>query len=130
MALIYDSDSRLTEQTDPYQLHNLYPTSGQTEESEVQILGRSLSQAISRLDALLLVLKSCQGTTCIKPWTVLQPEDSVHSLRDALHKDYDWFYGEQPRVSFDWCDAGYIIEAEGPQVPLTSRYGLSWDAWV
>lgn len=77
-----------------------------------------------------MVLKSCQGVTCIRPWDVLQPVDSVSSFRDALNESYDDFYGGQPRVSFDWCDAGYIIEAEGPQVPLTSRHGMSWDAWV
>jgi hypothetical protein len=120
----------LTDQTDPYQLHNLYPSSVQTEDNQPAILGRSLSQAINRLDALLLVLKSCQGATCIEPWDVLQPDNSVRSLRDALDKQYDAFYGAQPQVSFDWCDLGYIVEAEGPQVPLTTRYGLSWDNWV
>lgn len=109
-------------------MHNLYPVS--TQEDGPQILGRSLAQAIPRLDALLLVLKSCQGATCIDPWNVLHPEESVQNLRDALSKEHDLFYGAQPKVSFDWCDAGYIIEAEGPQVPLTSRYGISWDAWV
>jgi hypothetical protein len=117
-------------QTDPYQLHNLYPHGAQTDDEEPKILGRSLSQAIKRLDALLLVLKSCQGTTCIEPWNVLQPDNSVRSLRDALDKQYDSFYRAQPQVSFDWCAAGYIVEAEGPQVPLTTRYGLSWDNWV
>lgn len=97
---------------------------------EPQILGRSLSQAINRLDALLLVLKSCQGATCIDPWDVLQPADSVRSLQDALDEQYDGLYDNQPQVSFDWCDAGYIIEAEGPQAPLTSRHGISWDVWV
>lgn len=52
------------------------------------------------------------------------------SLREALDEEYDIFYGEQPLVSFDWCDAGYVIAAEGPQTPLTSRYGLPWDVWV
>ncbi|KAJ5584753.1 Alkaline phosphatase-like alpha/beta/alpha [Penicillium hispanicum] len=115
---------------DPYQLHNLYPTSARADDDEPRILGRSLSQAITRLDALLLVLKSCQGAACIAPWDVLQPKDSVRSLQEALDERFDAFYGEQPQVSFDWCDAGYIIEAEGPQVPLTSRYGLPWDVWV
>ncbi|OQE40896.1 hypothetical protein PENCOP_c005G05554 [Penicillium coprophilum] len=116
--------------TDPYQLNNLYPTSSEVNANEPQILGRSLTQAINRLDAILLVLKSCQGVTCIRPWDVLQPVDPVSTLQDALHEEYDGFYGAQPRVSFDWCDAGYIVEAEGPQVPLTSRHGVSWDVWV
>lgn len=77
-----------------------------------------------------MVLKSCQGVTCIQPWNVLQPQDSVSTLSDALHKKYDEFYDAQPQVSFDWCADGYIIEAEGEQVPLVSRYGVSWDVWV
>jgi hypothetical protein len=77
-----------------------------------------------------MVLKSCQGVTCTRPWDVLQPQDSVLTLSDALHEKYDRFYGVQPRVSFDWCADGYIVEAEGEQVPLTSRYGVSWDVWV
>ncbi|KAJ5540359.1 hypothetical protein N7513_008691 [Penicillium frequentans] len=116
--------------TDPYQLHNLYPSDSVLGENEPHLLGRTLSQAISRLDALLLVLKSCQGPTCIEPWKVLQPQNSIYTLRDALDEKYDLFYQAQPQVSFDWCDAGYVIEAEGPQAPLTTRHGLPWDAWV
>ncbi|KAJ5129142.1 uncharacterized protein N7515_005181 [Penicillium bovifimosum] len=116
--------------TDPYQLNNLYQTTSQANGDEPQILGRSLTQAINRLDALLMVLKSCQGVTCIQPWDVLHPLDPVDTLLDALDEEYDGFYGAQPRVSFSWCDAGYIVAAEGPQVPLTSRHGVSWEIWV
>ncbi|KAJ5335586.1 hypothetical protein N7452_007989 [Penicillium brevicompactum] len=117
-------------QTDPYQIHNLYPTAASKSHNQPKILGRSLHHAINRLDALLMVLKSCQGKTCIQPWDVLQPADNVSSLQDALIAEYDGFYAAQPQVAFDWCDAGYIVEAEGPQIPLTSRYGVSWDVWV
>lgn len=119
-------------QTDPYQLHNLY-TDKPLSESEPRILGRTLRQVVARLDVLLLVLKSCQGATCIEPWHVLHPEEAVHNLGDALAEQYDLFYSQQPQVSFDWCAEGYVIEAEGPQAPrtsLTSRYGVSWDSWV
>ncbi|KAJ5156332.1 hypothetical protein N7492_009135 [Penicillium capsulatum] len=116
--------------TDPYQLHNIYPTGNNTGASEPNLLGHSLSQVIARLDALLLTLKSCQGVTCVQPWEVLHPEASIHSLRDALDPRYDLFYAAQPSVWFDWCDAGYRVEAEGPQVPLTQRDGVSWDVWV
>ncbi|KAJ5808977.1 hypothetical protein N7474_010246 [Penicillium riverlandense] len=115
--------------TDPYQLHNLYPSNSRANSMEPRILGRRLSEAINRLDALLLVLKSCKGISCIEPWNVLQPDDSVRTLRDALDVEYDSFYSQQPTVSFDWCDAGYVIEAEGPQVGLT-RHGLNWDIWT
>ncbi|CAG8089156.1 unnamed protein product [Penicillium olsonii] len=116
--------------TDPYQVNNLYPNSPIESSDSPQILGRNLNQAINRLDALLMVLKSCQGKTCIQPWDVLQPVDNVSTLRDALVEEYDDFYAAQPQVSFDWCGEGYIIDAEGPQDPLTSRYGVSWDVWV
>jgi hypothetical protein len=33
------------------------------------VMGQSVSEVISRLDSLLLVLKSCQKTNCISPQT-------------------------------------------------------------
>ncbi|KAL4925257.1 sulfatase family protein [Aspergillus undulatus] len=112
--------------TDPYQLNNLYGKN-----SEIRILGRSLSQVITRLDSILLVLKSCKGSTCIKPWDVLHPRGNVENLRDALNSLYDAFYINQARVSFERCELGYIPEVEGPQnaLPFT-RYGLNWDVWT
>ncbi|KAG6834736.1 hypothetical protein H0H93_007697 [Arthromyces matolae] len=42
-----------------------------TNEHELYDLSAPLNQVIERLDALLLVLSSCKGPTCIKPWNVL-----------------------------------------------------------
>ncbi|PWY65625.1 arylsulfatase [Aspergillus sclerotioniger CBS 115572] len=121
-----DGDHELYDlSTDPYQMNNLYPRLG-----SVELLGRSLSRVIDRVDALLLVLKSCQGNTCIQPWRVLHPDGSVDSLRDALDLKYDGFYTIQPKVSYSACENGYIIAAEGPQVGLQYRDGLSWEAWT
>ncbi|KAL6230682.1 hypothetical protein BDW75DRAFT_234206 [Aspergillus navahoensis] len=113
--------------TDPYQLNNLYTSN----EKSAKVFGHSLSQVISRLDSVLLVLKSCKGTTCIKPWDVLHPGGHVQNLKDALDPLYDAFYTNQARVSFDHCEHGYIPEVEGPQdaLPFT-RYGLNWDVWT
>ncbi|KAL4738346.1 alkaline-phosphatase-like protein [Aspergillus similis] len=113
--------------TDPYQLNNLYNTN----DKSAMIFGHSLSQVISRLDSILLVLKSCKGATCIKPWDVLHPGGHVKSLKDALNPLYNAFYTDQARVSFDHCEHGYIPEVEGPQdaLPFT-RYGLNWDIWT
>jgi Sulfatase len=73
----------------------------------------------SRLDALLLVLKSCKGQTCVKPWLALHPQSDVQSLPDAMKSKYDEFYEKkQNRVSFTSCQPGYIISAEGPQTYL------------
>ncbi|KAG6833040.1 hypothetical protein H0H87_012051 [Tephrocybe sp. NHM501043] len=114
--------------TDPYQLNNLFSTDNTTSSHEPRLLGHTRSQVISRLDALLLVLKSCKGETCIKPWNVLHPNGSVKNLRDALSSTYDAFYTRQHKVSFDRCELGYIIDSEGPQTPLTYRH--DWDLWT
>ncbi|OJJ43639.1 hypothetical protein ASPZODRAFT_73938 [Penicilliopsis zonata CBS 506.65] len=118
--------------TDPFQVNNLYPHHGYRKNAanEPTILGYHIDKVRARLDALLLVLKSCKGSTCINPWDVLHPDGSVKTLRDALHKHYDGFYTAQHKVSYDRCEAGYLVDAEGPQVPFIHSDGLSWDAWV
>ncbi|KAI9927281.1 hypothetical protein MW887_003668 [Aspergillus wentii] len=115
--------------TDPHELHNLYSNSHSGITDEPRIMGYGLSNVIPRLDALLLVLKSCKGNTCIKPWDVLHPGGSVQNLRDALDTWYDAFYHTQHKVSFDRCEPGYIVEAEGPQHARSYWGDLSWDAW-
>lgn len=43
-------------------------------------------QLANRLDALLLVLKTCRSESCRDPWRVLHSHDpSVKTLADALH---------------------------------------------
>lgn len=108
-------------------MKNLYSAVNTTNE---QYLGRPLHAVQDRLDALVLVLQSCQGPTCIKPWSVIHPDGSVQNLKDALSPKYDRFYEAQPKVSFEACLAGYIISNEGPQVGLQYRNGLSWEAWT
>lgn len=70
---------------------------------------------MNRLDALLMVTKSCKGWECHDPWRVLHPDGSVTTLADALHKNFDAFYERQPRVSFSSCVKGHIVSEEGPQ---------------
>lgn len=119
--------------TDPYQLHNIHPSSTAIAgAASVHLLGVTIGKVIARLDALLLVLKSCRGHTCHSPWSVLHPEDEVDTLADALDPKYDAFYEEQVKIEYDRCEGGYIIDAEGPQVGyqhLTSREGLGWSHW-
>lgn len=103
---------------DPTQMHNLYKSyTYQPNEPLRDAKGKySINRLESRLDALLLVLKSCKASTCYQPWSALHPEGDVASLVDAMDPKYDRFYEQkQNRVSFDWCDQGYIIAAEGPQ---------------
>jgi N-acetylglucosamine-6-sulfatase len=108
----------------------LYPES-KVEDHESRILfGFPLSQVVNRLDALLMVLKSCRGVTCINPWGVLHPAGDIQNLFDALSSRYDVFYQSQIKVAYDRCEFGYIIDAEGPQIPLTFRDGIDWHHWV
>ncbi|TFB07078.1 hypothetical protein CCMA1212_000382 [Trichoderma ghanense] len=74
-----------------------------------------LGKVVDRLDALMMVLKSCKQQTCIQPWKSLHPSANVQSLSDALSAVYDEFYREQLKVSFTSCESGYILESEGPQ---------------
>lgn len=108
-------------------MNNLY---NNVDSSEVLIQGFDLPKIINRLDALLLVLKSCRGDTCIHPWKTLHGDGEVSSLRDALHHTYDVFYQSQPNVSFSRCELGQILDSEGPQEGLVYRYGLSWEVWT
>lgn len=77
-----------------------------------------------------MVLKSCKGITCTKPWHVLHPAGNVESLHDSLHNDFDDFYTTQVKVEYDRCEFGYILDAEGPQEPLIYRAGIPWSEWV
>lgn len=75
-----------------------------------------LNRLESRLNAILLVLKSCKAMTCIKPWLALHPGGKVLTLADAMNPKFDAFYEQdQHRVSFSSCQPGYIVSAEGPQ---------------
>ncbi|KAK1753397.1 arylsulfatase-like protein [Echria macrotheca] len=117
--------------TDPYQLHNLLHPD---EAAPTEILGVPFAKVVSRLDSLLFVLKSCKGQTCTRPWQALHPTGNVQNLKDALAQRFDHFYGEQQkRVSYDRCELGYILDAEGPQFEtdgLVYRHGARWDEWV
>jgi len=124
-------------QDDPYQLSNLYPKPDANPSRKAQnLLGRDIYTVIQRLDSLLLVLKSCKGSTCIEPWKELHLDeaDNVQDLKDALHPKYDELYGSQPRVEFSRCEEGYLIDAEGPQFESQKKgkygAGLRWSEWT
>ncbi|EWC47310.1 hypothetical protein DRE_03429 [Drechslerella stenobrocha 248] len=115
--------------TDPYQLRNLYP--GYRDYSKThKILEVPLVTVIGRLDSLLLVLKSCKGSVCVKPWAKLHPDGDVDSLLDSLKPRFDAFYDRQQSVQFDRCEMGYILDAEGPQEALSYTRGIHWSHWV
>lgn len=119
-------------QVDPGQLNNLLAANSSLQ-TDILIAGYPVSTVVSRLDALLLVLKSCKGRTCQEPWKQLHPAGNVETLADALHDRYDEFYAAQAPVSFEYCANGYIVDAEGPRWETDSllvRDGLAWHEWV
>ena len=94
-------------------------------------MGHSVSRLAGRLDALLLVLKSCQGKTCVRPWDALHPDGSVQTLAEALAPSFDVLYQELPSVRFERCELGHILDAEGPQfeAAMRPRYGGRLQDW-
>ncbi|KAF4989809.1 hypothetical protein FDECE_14590 [Fusarium decemcellulare] len=95
--------------------------------SSANVLGVPVSKLANRLDALLFVLKSCQGQTCRKPWQALQPDGSISSLTDALVSKHDQLFDLLPKVSFTACSGGYVKAFEGPDFKPGMNYGgSSW----
>jgi len=113
-------------QKDPGQLDNLALPS----KANTLILNYPLSKLQSRLDALLLVLKSCKASACTDPWSVIHPQGNVENLEDALAPKYDSFYDKQPKVSFSKCELGQILSSEGPQVGNVYEGTGFWPHWV
>ncbi|KAB8416331.1 hypothetical protein FH972_024851 [Carpinus fangiana] len=119
---------------DRYQMHNLLAGSGWKRR---QLFGRPLAQVVARLDAVLLVLKSCMADVCVQPWKYLQPGAGVADLQAALQPRFDTFYARQQakaKVEFSRCALGYLLDAEGPQFNLTQLMtredGSRWEDWV
>ncbi|KAH6662910.1 sulfatase [Plectosphaerella plurivora] len=124
---LYDLD------TDPGQLRNLLHPDEAALAARTTILGTSLERLTPRLDALLFVLKSCQGQTCSQPWRSLHPLGDVSSLSEALAPAYDDFYTHQVRVEFDRCALGHLVDVEGPQFEKDGGVywqGTRWSEWT
>ncbi|KAH8594600.1 alkaline-phosphatase-like protein [Bisporella sp. PMI_857] len=112
--------------TDPYQIKNIHPS---VSAKAATILGLPISKVLPRLDALLMVTKSCVGRTCTAPWSVIHPANDVHTLKDALAEAYDAFYEKEiaEQVRFDKCELGYIVESEGPQRAAIFKAGRQYE---
>lgn len=100
-------------QRDPGQLTNLLRSP--RPDPDYTLNGKSLDAVVNRLDALMMVLKSCKENVCVEPWKSLHPAGKVKTLADALGDDFDEFYRTQTKVEFEQCARGYFPDLEGPQ---------------
>ncbi|KAI0398159.1 arylsulfatase [Xylariaceae sp. FL0594] len=94
---------------DPYELVNL------AAEAEY-------ARVVNRLDALLMVTKSCERGSCRDPWSLLKPpttgDDGILiSLTQALDRKYDAFFQSFAKVSMDACLAVQLDSNETPYFP-------------
>jgi arylsulfatase A-like enzyme len=87
--------------------------------------GVPLSRLVHRLDALLMVLKTCTGRRCTHPWATIFPSGEVENLMDALDESFDEFFETRiEKVKFESCEKGYIPESEGPVWDSNQVYGM------
>lgn len=61
----------------------------------------------SRMDALLLYLKTCKGVGCRTSWDHLFPYGEVTSMAQAVDTKYDNYFDRLPKVQLQGCDNGY-----------------------
>lgn len=105
---------------DPYQLTNLHPdapvdgnATNAYNSGMDTLLGRPIDLVIHRLDALVLVLKTCVADECRWPWKQLHSNGKVKTLTDALDEKYDKFYANSyavAKVGWEKCYSGYSLK--------------------
>jgi N-acetylglucosamine-6-sulfatase len=108
---------------DPYELTNLVRHAGGSPSSSSSVSSSSQAEAArqvaNRLNALLMVTKSCEGDRCRDPWGQLDPGDgtALVSLAQAMDARYDGFFGGFEKVQFDTCKNVQLTDNEAPYFP-------------
>lgn len=115
---------------DPHQVRNLlaplnlqgpfapfHSTSSLTGNS---VLAPSTARLLDRLDALLLVLKTCRGDTCTNPYKELSTHNDFVQLSDLLQQrnvdsNVESWLRDLPKVEYSTCQLGYQSRNEWPQ---------------
>jgi hypothetical protein len=131
-------------QTDPHELTNIYTTDSTSTSTTFPYISPSttaipISSLVTRLDALLVVLKTCKARQCTHPWETLHPpppsgggrlENSVggdgdgdgevvhyfgdvQTMGEALDPKFDGYYRGKGRVVWERCEEAYVRESEG-----------------
>uniref|UniRef100_A0A0W0G3C0 Putative alkaline phosphatase-like protein n=1 Tax=Moniliophthora roreri TaxID=221103 RepID=A0A0W0G3C0_MONRR len=123
-AVLLPSDN---EQTDTYQLTNLASNNDPT---SFQFASPDYSRLASRLDALLVVLKTCVGDMCRNPWGVIFSAGEANGLIESLVAQYDTYFDSLPKFGYRLCQFGYFEEdaagqVESPRWNEEMAYGAS-----
>ncbi|RFN43342.1 arylsulfatase [Fusarium flagelliforme] len=122
-----DDEEMYDTTVDPWELKNLAAPIYATKSSE---------RVRTRLNALLMVTKSCAGDSCRNPWMYLQPKGkTINNLKEALDPKYDEFFKGIPKVRFEECIQYQSTINEAPYYPassisLGSDYRKSTDNFV
>jgi len=100
--------------TDEWELRNI----ADSKEPEHQ-------RAFTRLNAILMVTKSCEKGSCRDPWAVFQLPSGkkLSSFEEAMLPEYDSFFNKFPRVSFQECLQFQSAENEAPFYPPLPHRG-------
>lgn len=95
---------------DPYELTNLARGDNITTEHQA---------VVNRLNALLMVTKSCEQDRCRDPWAQLVPDNTttLTSLVNALDSAYDTYFADFETVQFDTCMQYQYAPNETPFFP-------------
>lgn len=119
---------------DPYQMTNLHPeapsemnTTNAYHMGMDTLLGRPVWRVIHRLDALVLVQKTCAGDSCRQPWNQLHPDGNVQDLAAALHTKYDRFYENSynvAKVGWQQCYKGLSMHSSSTLYSLDNEQPL------
>ncbi|KII86595.1 hypothetical protein PLICRDRAFT_142944 [Plicaturopsis crispa FD-325 SS-3] len=104
---------------DPHQMNNLLGRLNDmgpfTAFSQLSRDDDNLHRLSTRLDALLLVLKTCQDAACTAPFASLFPDGEVFDFAGALQPGYDEYFASLPRVRYSSCELGYQTRFEEPR---------------
>ena len=99
-------------------MHNLLSKEHSHLAPQTSIGGRSFGDIISRVDSLLMVLKSCKAESCRKPWDSLHKDGNVKSLEEALDINFDAFYERQPKSAFLLANWVIFVTRKDPSMSI------------
>lgn len=113
-------------QRDPHQINNLlaplnaagpFADFGANGANGKPLLSTTLQRTLHRLDALTLVLKSCVGDVCTKPYSALFPGllEDIYRFSQVLDARFDSYFEGLPKVHFSECALGYQTRLEKPE---------------